>query len=50
MANYKVSSDLIAGKKIGDTISDVELEGCNIEALFAAGHLAETPTKNTDKE
>lgn len=50
MANYKVLSDLIAGKKAGDTISDVELKGCNIEALFEAGHLAETTTNNTDKE
>jgi len=50
MASYTVSSEILAGKNIGDTISDLELEGCNIEALLAAGHLVETPTKKTDKE
>jgi hypothetical protein len=50
MASYKVTSDLIDGKNAGDTISDDELQGCNIDALLAAGHLAETTTKKTEKE
>lgn len=50
MASFTVSSELIAGKNLGDTISDVELEGCNIAALLEAGHLVETSTKKTDKE
>lgn len=50
MASYTVSSDLVAGKNLGDTISDVELEGCNIAALLEAGHLVETTSKKTDKE
>ena len=50
MANYKVLSDLIDGKNTGETISDDELQGCNIDALLQAGHLAETTTKKTEKE
>jgi len=50
MASYKVLTDLIDGKNAGDTISDDELQGCNINALFAAGHLAEPTTKKTEKE
>jgi hypothetical protein len=47
MASYKVISDKIAGKKIGDTITDEELAGMNIDALLGV-HL-EQP-KNTKKE
>jgi hypothetical protein len=51
MASYKVLSDLIDGKKAGDTITDEELEGCNIAALVEAGHLAEpTKTNKAEKE
>jgi len=50
MASYKVLTDLIDGKNAGDIISDDELQGCNIDALFAAGHLAEPTTKKTEKE
>jgi hypothetical protein len=45
MANYKVVSDLVDGKKPGDTITDEELLGCNVEALIEAGHLSESTTK-----
>lgn len=50
MANYKVLSDLVDGKTVGDQISDEELHGCDIAALVAAGHLAEPSTKKTEKE
>jgi hypothetical protein len=47
MASYKVVSDLVAGKNPGDTITDEELLGVNVEALIEAGHIAgETTTKN----
>ena len=49
MANYKVVSDLVDGKKPGDTITDEELLGCNVEALIEAGHLSES-TKKAEKE
>ena len=47
MASYKVISDKVAGKKVGDTITYEELVGVNIEALLGA-HL-EQP-KNSKKE
>lgn len=51
MGSYKVASDLVAGKKPGDTITDQELEGCNIQALIEAGHLVgETKSNKAEKE
>lgn len=51
MASYKIASDMIAGKQPGDTISEQELEGCNIDALVEAGHLVgETKSSKADKE
>ena len=47
MANYKVISELVAGKSSGDTITDDELEGSSIEALINAGHIE--PSKTTKK-
>jgi hypothetical protein len=47
MASYKVISDNFAGKNPGDTVTDEELVGCNIDALFGV-HI-EQP-KNTKKE
>jgi hypothetical protein len=47
MATYKVTSELVAGKSLGDTITDEELEGSSIEALISAGHIE--PTKTTKK-
>ena len=47
MASYKVVSDLVDGKKPGDTITDEELLGCNVDALIQAGHISgETTSKN----
>ncbi len=52
MASYKVVSDLVDGKKPGDTITDEELFGCNVDALIAAGHLSDGAIKpnKADKE
>jgi len=51
MANYKVVSELVAGKNPGDTITDQELEGCNIDALIEAGHIVgETKSTKAEKE
>jgi hypothetical protein len=47
MATYKVTSELVAGKSLGDTITDDELQGSSIEALVNAGHIE--PTKTTKK-
>jgi hypothetical protein len=48
MASYKVTSELVAGKSLGDTITDDELQGSSIEALIAAGHIE--PTIKTTKK
>jgi hypothetical protein len=48
MATYKVTSELVAGKSLGDTITDDELNGSSIEALISAGHIEPT-TKTTKK-
>lgn len=50
MASYKVASDMIAGKATGDTITDEELEGCNIAALVEAGHITGATTTSTKAE
>lgn len=51
MANYKVVSEIVAGKQPGDTITDQELEGCNIEALIEAGHIVgESKSNKAEKE
>ena len=52
MANYKIISDMIPGKKPGDSITDDELDGINVDALIEGGHIsAENPTpKKAEKE
>lgn len=48
MDNYKITSELVEGHALGETVSAFDFEFCNIAALVEAGHLA--PTKKTDKE
>ena len=43
---YKVNSNRIAGYEQGDFVSADDLQGCNMEALVAAGHLKETSPKS----
>lgn len=50
MASYKVVSDLVSGKKAGDTITDEELVGCNVDALIQGGHIAAESTSKTKAE
>lgn len=40
-----IGSRPVAERQQGDTITDVELVGCNISALIQGGHLALNPTK-----
>lgn len=44
MASYKVISDKVFGKKAGDTITDEELAGLNIDALLGV-HIEPITTK-----
>lgn len=50
MASYKVVADNIVGKSPGDTITDEELDGCNIEALIEGGHITADPSTKTKAE
>lgn len=50
MATYKVIADNIAGKNPGDSITDEELEGANIEALLDSGHITKTNNKKAEAE
>lgn len=38
---FTVTSDRLAGAKRGDTVTEEQLEGCNVDALVAGGHLVE---------
>lgn len=50
MATYKVISEIVSGKKLGDTITDEELTGSSVEALIAAGHIEPAKTTKQTKE
>ena len=45
MKSYKVLSENFAAGKQGETVDSAALDGCNIEALIEAGHLAEVSAK-----
>jgi hypothetical protein len=40
MAQYKVMAGRIAGKKVGEIVSDADLKNANVSALIDGGHLA----------
>jgi hypothetical protein len=56
MTTYLVTSNRLDGLKRGDTITDKDLEGCNIEHLLEAGHIStqqpkkSVKTKDTDEK
>jgi hypothetical protein len=45
MTSYKVLSDNFSVGKQGEVLDSTALDGCNIEALVEAGHLAEVSAK-----
>jgi hypothetical protein len=50
MSKYEVTSDNLVGHEKGDSVTDKQLAGANIEALKQGGHLKETnPTTKKDK-
>lgn len=49
MISYMVTSDRFAGFKRGDTVTDKDLEGVDVEALLEAGHLSTQSTKKSGK-
>ena len=56
MTIYLVTSNRLDGLKRGDTVTDKDLEGCNIEHLLDAGHIStqqpkkSVKTKDTDEK
>lgn len=51
MNTYKIIGPLpVAGHQSGDVVSDDDLEGCDIEHLIGAGHLASIKSKTTPVE
>lgn len=46
---YTVTSDRFAGFKRGDTVTDKDLVGVDVEALVEAGHLSTQSTKKSGK-
>lgn len=51
MNTYKIVGPLpVAGHQPGEIVSDDELEGCDIEHLTGAGHLANTKSKTVKVE
>jgi len=50
MTTYKVLSDRLAGHEKGSTVTVKQLPGANIDALVAAGHLAEQPKETKTKK
>jgi hypothetical protein len=48
---YKIVGPLnVVGHEPGEIVSDDDLEGCDIEHLIGAGHLASTKSKTTPVE
>lgn len=44
--SYIVTSDLeVCGKKKGETLTEKDLDGVNVEALIGAGHIADSSAK-----
>jgi hypothetical protein len=49
MANYIVTSARLAGFKLGDIVTDSDLDGSSIDALIEAGHLSTQTVKKSAK-
>lgn len=50
MKQYKVTSTRFAAHQEGDTVSEEDLAGANVEALLDGGHLAEIGSKFIKKD
>tara|TARA_R110000822_G_scaffold295721_2_gene417957 strand:+ start:4904 stop:5059 length:156 start_codon:yes stop_codon:yes gene_type:complete len=44
MSKYTVKSARLSGHELGDEVTDTALEGVNVEALIAGGHIKPNPT------
>mgnify|MGYP003630186286 CR=1 FL=1 len=50
MSKYTVKSARLSGHELGDEVTDTALEGVNVEALIAGGHITRNPTTPPKKE
>jgi hypothetical protein len=50
MKQFKVVSDKMPRFKQGETVSEDDLAGANVEALLDGGHIAEVGSKFTKKQ
>lgn len=50
MNEFKVTSDRLVGLECGDVVAVEDLDGLNVEALVAAGHLAPNKKKSETKK
>lgn len=50
MNEFKVTSDRLVGLERGDVVAVEDLDGLNVEALVAAGHLAPNKKKPETKK
>ena len=54
MANYVVTSNRLSGFERGQTVTDQDLQGVDVEALLDAGHISaqsiKKPAKTKDTE
>jgi len=50
MSTYKVLTDMVANKSIGDSVTAEELDGCSIDALINSGHIAPAHQPKQEKE
>jgi hypothetical protein len=46
---YTVNSDIFVPASLGSTVTDSDLEGCNIDALVEAGHLVPNESSSSAK-
>jgi len=46
---YTVNSDTFVPASLGSTVTDSDLEGCNIDALIEAGHLVPNESSTSVK-
>ena len=49
MTSYMVTSDRLGGFKRGDTVTDKDLEGVDVEAFVDGCHLSTQTTKKSGK-
>lgn len=50
MANFKITSNRTALGKLGESVSSDALEGLNVEALVAGGHLEPVSISSSKKD